>query len=213
MGSARLQKRSRSLRASGGPRCPAFARFRRGRAYRSPGAGSRVRATHAAVDDLPAAAGPSMAITILLRDTPQIAPEGGIRNVDAFSVDDVDAASGSGAKHTEGHGDSMIAMRFDGAGERSVATANRHSIRKFFGLHTDGLEVTNHSCDPVAFLVAQFAGAGDHRFAFRARRQTRKHRNFVDHRWHFGGAYRDRRERITSGSTDGGDWLAPDVFG
>ena len=107
-----------------------------------------------AVDDLPDAAGPSIATTTgrgarrlravrrlgwvaLMHHPGEIAPEARVGHVDAFPVIDGDLAVRQRRQHPECHGDPMITMRLNAAVQRALAADHSQAVRQLVGLDAD----------------------------------------------------------------------------
>ena len=104
----------------------------------------------------------------------------------------------------------MIAGRVHHATGEPSASPDVKAVGKLVGLCAQGAQPGHQRRNPVAFLDAQFRGAGDAQFAPR-RRENRHNRQLVDDGRNGVGAKFDHPD-LTRGDTDASDRLTlPDV--
>src|ERR1051325_10157631 len=167
------------------------------------------RATAAAVDDLPEAAGPSIAMTrtghpLEVAEKPRVADGHGR----AFGEPHV--RSGQRGENRERHGEPMIARRLDPAagGPRGAAYVQVIPLR--LGGHANGAEIGGDQFEPVALFDPQLTDLAEHRLPLGTAREHREDRHLVHEGRHLRGG--DDRAPEGGGAGDQvGDRLPPPV--
>src|SRR5665647_2965314 len=117
-----------------------------------------------------------------LADAFEVCPKSGIRDSDAIAVVDIDGIPRKCAKHTERHGDPMIALGNHTSRKDRLPRGNNKSIWKLFDGCTDRPQVAHHCRNAVALLDPELRRVANLEAHARARSDTREKRKLIYHR-------------------------------
>src|SRR3989442_1969421 len=117
------------------------------------------RATAAAVEDFPDAAGPSMAMTrsVILPPSPcpdssEVGEESRVADGDGSPFREPDLCPGDGAEHRERHGQPMVARRVHASTRRLIRAAHQQILTPDLGGDSKRAQIGRNELQPVALL-------------------------------------------------------------
>src|SRR5207302_5670616 len=116
-----------------------------------------------AVDDLPEAAGPSIATT--RTDPLQVAEETGITDRHRTALRQLDLGTGHRTQHAEGHRQTVILCRVDAPARWPRGTVHVQIVAAGFGAHAHGTQVSGDQLEAIALLHTQLPHVVEHRLS------------------------------------------------
>src|SRR5216683_2559807 len=140
----------------------------------------RAPATAAAVEDLPEAAGPSIAMTRSTRRKPaQVREEAGVADRHRTALRQAHGGARKGAEHRKRHREPVITRRVHPTPRRAIRALHVEVVASRLCRDTHGPQVRGEQLQPVALFHSQLSDLTKHGLSHGPARQHGEHRHFI----------------------------------